>query len=126
MQLTQQRSLWGTAGLAWIKSFSVWSFTLAVCLLVVGFPVVAILATAGLLLAIALQSVLPVSAALVVGGGLLGGSALAIFGGSAALTLKGIHPHQVHWLHWLHGKASQLETATYAACPLTCNLTQVG
>ncbi|ERN40807.1 hypothetical protein KR51_00027970 [Rubidibacter lacunae KORDI 51-2] len=125
MQLAQERSLLGTAGLMQIKSFLVWSFTLAICLLVVGFPLVAIASTAGMLLAVALQSVLPTSAVLVVGGGLIGGSIFAVFAGAAVLTLKGIHPHDVRWLHWLHGKDGQLEVVKFAACPLTCSIDRV-
>lgn len=48
--------------LALIKSFLIWSFTLTVCLLVVGFPVGALVVTIGILAAIILQTVFPTSA----------------------------------------------------------------
>jgi hypothetical protein len=105
-----------------IKSFLIWTFTLTVCLLVVGFPLIVIMMTVGALGAVVLQSVLPVSAVLVVAGGIIGANLLAVFMGAAILTFKGIHPQQVTWLRWLHGDASPLHTSVYAACPLTCDL----
>ena len=117
MEIARDRSGMGL----WLalQSFAIWSFTLIVCLLVVGFPLVAIVAAAGAILAVALQAVLPVSAVLVVGGGVLGGSLLAIFVLSALLTLKGVHPQDISWLSWLHGEEG-VATAIYASCPLTC------
>jgi hypothetical protein len=38
--------------------------------------------------------------------------------------MKGIHPNEVSWLSWLNGKANTLQTSTYAACPLTCEIKQ--
>ena len=122
MQLTQSQSLGKHYSLSMLKSFSIWTFTLAVCLLVVGFPLVVLMVTVGALLAIALQSVLPVSAVLLVAGGLIGVNVLAVLVGAAVLTFKGIHPHQVRWLSWLHGEADPRHTSVYAACPLTCDL----
>lgn len=118
-----RRDNWGkTYYLAIINSFLIWSLTLIVCFLVVGFPLVVIMMAFGALFAITLQSVLPVSAALVVGGGIIGSSLLAVFATAGLLTFKGIHPQEVSWLHWLHGDASPLHQPVYAACPLTCNL----
>ena len=54
-----------------MKSFLIWTFTLAVCLLVVGFPLVVVMATVGCLLSIVLQSVMPASAVLLVAGALV-------------------------------------------------------
>ncbi len=105
-----------------LKSFLVWTFTLAVCLLIVGFPLVILMVTVGSLLAATLQSILPVSAVLVVAGGLFGINILAIMAGAAALTLRGIHPTDVDWLRWLHGEASPVHTSVYASCPLTCDI----
>jgi hypothetical protein len=117
------RQGWGRSySLAMIKSFLIWTFTLTVCLLVVGFPLIVIMMTVGALGAVVLQSVLPVSAVLVVAGGIIGANLLAVFMGAAILTFKGIHPQQVTWLRWLHGDASPLHTSVYAACPLTCDL----
>lgn len=119
MELTRDR---GSMGF-WLatQSIALWSFTLVVCLLVVGFPLVAIVAAAGAILAVALQAVLPVSAVLVVGGGVLGGSLLGVLILSAILTLRGIHPQDISWLSWLHGEEG-VATAIYASCPLTCSV----
>lgn len=122
MELAQQRNWSRARALAAAKSFLIWSFALTICLLVVGFPLVAIMVAVGALLAISLQSVLPVSAVLLVAGGLLGINLLAIFASAAILTFKGVHPQEVTWLRWLNGKADLLETSTYAACPLTCDM----
>ncbi|MBD1808713.1 hypothetical protein H6F98_25135 [Microcoleus sp. FACHB-SPT15] len=122
MQLTTRESLAKTYSLVMVKSFLIWTFTLAVCLLVVGFPLIVLMVTIGSLLAIALQSVLPVSAVLLVAGSLISINVLAVLVGAAALTFKGIHPSEVSWLSWLHGEPDALHTAVYAACPLTCDL----
>ncbi|MBD1831873.1 hypothetical protein H6F61_04015 [Cyanobacteria bacterium FACHB-472] len=122
MQLTQNQSLGKGYSLSTIKSFLIWTFTLTVCLLVVGFPLVVLMVTVGAMLAIALQSVLPVSAVLLVAGALIGANVLAVVAGAALLTLKGVHPQEVRWLDWLHGEANPRHTSVYAACPLTCDL----
>lgn len=105
-----------------IKSFLIWTFTLTVCWLVVGFPLVVLMATGGALAAVALQSVFPMSAVALVSGGILAANALAIVVAAAMLTFKGIHPHEVRWLRWLNGKANPISSTVYAACPLTCDL----
>jgi len=122
MQLTQSPSLVQNKLFAVIKSFLIWCFTLTVCFLVVGFPVVAVITAITALFAIALQSVLPVSAVLLVASSVIGINISAILLISAGLTLKGIHPQQVSWLRWLHGKGSLKQTAKFAACPITCGL----
>ncbi|HEY9666925.1 MAG TPA: hypothetical protein V6C91_08970 [Coleofasciculaceae cyanobacterium] len=124
MELTNRENLAKTYSLAVVKSFLIWSFTLAVCLLVVGFPLIVLMVTIGSLLAIALQSVLPVSAVLLVAGSMIGLNLLAVLIGAAALTLKGIHPSEVRWLNWLHGGPDPLYKSIYAACPLTCDVTK--
>ena len=105
-----------------IKSFLIWTFTLAVCLLVVGFPLVVLMATVGSLLSIVLHSIMPVSSVLLVVGSLIGFNVMAVLTGASVLTLKGIHPKEVKWLDWLHGETSPLHTSVYAACPLTCEM----
>ncbi|MGQ4649874.1 hypothetical protein [Lyngbya aestuarii] len=105
-----------------VKSFLIWAFTLTVCLLVVGFPLIVLMVTIGGLLAITLQAVLPVSAVLLVAGSLIGVNILAVVVGAAVLSLKGINPEEVSWLHWLHGEPDILHTPVYAACPLTCEV----
>jgi hypothetical protein len=124
MELTTRESLTKTYSLAMVRSFAIWTFTLAVCLLVVGFPLIVLMVTIGCLLAITLQSVLPVSAVLLVAGSLIGVNVLAVVLGAAVLTLKGVNPEEVHWLNWLHGEPDALHTSVYAACPLTCDITQ--
>lgn len=122
MALTQSSNFSKTYSLSMLKSFLIWTFTLAVCLLVVGFPLVVLMATVGALLSIVLQSVMPVSAVLLVVGSLIGFNVLAVIVGAAMLTFKGVHPNQVSWLSWLHGEADTIHTSIYAACPLTCDL----
>jgi hypothetical protein len=111
-----------TYSLLMIKSFLIWTFTLAVCLLVVGFPLVVLMATVGCLLSIVLQSVMPVSAVLLVAGGLIMFNVMAVVIAAGVLTFKGVHPKQIQWLSWLHGEAEQMQTTVYAACPLTCEI----
>jgi len=105
-----------------IKSFLIWTFTLAVCLLVVGFPLVVVMATVGCLLSIVLQSIMPASAVLLVAGGLIMFNVMAVLIAAGVLTAKGIHPNQIRWLSWLHGEADKAQTTVYAACPLTCEI----
>ncbi|MGB8702472.1 MAG: hypothetical protein WCD18_23895 [Thermosynechococcaceae cyanobacterium] len=97
MTLAQAQSLPKNQLLTLIRSFLIWTFALTVCWLVVGFPLVFLILTIGSLFAISLQAVLPMSAVLVVGGGILVANVLAILVGAALLTLKGIHPHEVRW-----------------------------
>ena len=105
-----------------IKSFLIWTFTLAVCLLVVGFPLVVLMATIASLLSIVLHSVMPVSSVLLVVGSIIAFNVIAVVGGAGVLTLKGVHPKEVRWLDWLHDEAATFHTAVYAACPLTCDM----
>ena len=122
MELSQRSNYGKLYSLMVIKSFFVWSFTLTVCLLVVGFPLVVLMATIGALAVVILQAVLPVGAVLLVVSSLIGGTLVAILIGSAILTFKGIHPHEVRWLRWLHGEDKPVHSTVYASCPLTCNL----
>lgn len=122
MAMTTRESLANTYSLVMIKSFLIWTFTLGVCLVVVGFPLIVLMVTIGSLLAIALQSVLPISAVLLVAGSLIGINVLAVVLGAGILTFKGVHPNEVTWLNWLHGEQNALLTSVYAACPLTCDL----
>ena len=122
MELAQQNSWDKNYSFKNFKSFLIWSFTLTVCFLVVGFPIVVILTTIGCLGALVLQSVLSMSSVLIVAGMLIGGSILSIFLIAAILTSKNINPQDVSWLTWLNGKASPLCSPVYAACPLTCSI----
>ncbi len=122
MNFSSTRS-WDSAYISFfLKSFLIWSFTLLVCLLVVGFPVVVLMMTVGSLMAIVLQTVLPVSAVLVVAGTIIGGTVMSILLAAAMLTIKGVHPQEMSWLSWLHGKEVVASECVYASCPLTCEL----
>jgi hypothetical protein len=122
MNFSSTRS-WDTSSLSvFLKSFLIWSFTLLVCLLVVGFPLIVLMMTVGSLMAIVLQSILPVSAVLVVGGTIIGGTVMSILLAAAMLTFKGVHPQEVSWLSWLHGNEQVASDSIYASCPLTCEL----
>lgn len=70
-----------TYSLFTLKSFLIWTFTLAVCLLVVGFPLVVLMATVGCLLSVILQSVMPMSAVLLVAGSLVAFNVIAVLVG---------------------------------------------
>ena len=122
MQLTQSRTILKSRYVATAKSFLIWCFALTVTLLVVGFPLVVLMATIGALLSITLHPILPVSAVLLVAGGTIALNILAVMFGAGLLTAKGIHPQDVRWLSWLNGNANPVSTTTYAACPLTCNI----
>ena len=122
MQLTQNRAIHKSRYVAIAKSFLIWCFALTVTLLVVGFPLVVLMATIGALLSITLHPILPVSAVLLVAGGTIALNILAVIFGAAVLTAKGIHPHEVRWLSWLHGDANPVSTTTYSTCPLTCDI----
>ncbi len=108
--------------LIWLKSFLMWVFALTVCMVVIGFPLLILVVTVSALAAIALQSVLPMSAVLVVSGAILGSHLLGIIMASAVLTFRGIHPQDVSWLTWLNGKAALKSQSVYASCPLTCEV----
>jgi hypothetical protein len=112
-----------TYSLFTIKSFLIWTFTLAVCLLVVGFPLVVLMATVGCLLSVVLQSVMPMSAVLLVAGSLVAFNVIAVLVGAAVLTAKGIHLEEVKWLNWLQRPDIQ-HSSVFAACPLTCEVKQ--
>ncbi|NEP08931.1 MAG: hypothetical protein F6K14_01500 [Symploca sp. SIO2C1] len=122
MELTSREGLAKTYSLAMVKSFLIWTFTLGVCLLVVGFPLIVLMVTIGVMMAITLQAVLPMSAVLLVTGILVGANVLVVVLGAGILTLKGIRPQEVSWLSWLHGEANVLHTPVFAACPLTCDI----
>ena len=122
MQSVQKSTWQKNSYLGLTKSFLLWSFTLTVCLLVVGFPVGVLLVTVGILATVILQTMLPSSAVLLVAGSIIGLNILTVIVGSMVLTAKGIHPQEVSWLNWLHGKEESFKAPVYASCPLTCEL----
>lgn len=117
MQLTEKNNWHQVDTLGVLKSFLIWSFTLTVCLLVVGFPLIVLMMTIGALLAVILHSVLPVSSVLLVAGSIIGLNIFVVLLGSGMLTAKGVHPQEVSWLRWLHGEDKPANTSVYAACP---------
>jgi hypothetical protein len=122
MVLTKSLSSTKSYSFNTIKSFLIWTFTLSVCLLVVGFPIVMLMVVVGSVLSIALQSIMPVSAVLLVAGGLIGLNVLTIIAGAAMLSFKGVNPQEVSWLNWLRGDENPSHSSIYAACPLTCDV----
>ncbi len=122
MQLTDQKYYQKNLLLTSIKSFAIWTFTLTVCFLVVGFPLGFVLSSIGVLITIVLHTIMPASSVLLVGTIFLILNALSVLVGAAILTMKGVDPQDVTWLSWLHGDAEPHYTRVYASCPLTCSL----
>lgn len=122
MAIATQQNLGKTAVLGALKSFLIWALILEVSFLVVGFPLVTIIAAGASLLAVALQCFMSASAVLLVAGTVLTVNLLGVFVGAALLTLKGVHPQDVSWLDWLHQDADPLHQPIYASCPLTCDI----
>lgn len=120
MALSHSPSLGNFYAFLMIKSFLIWTFTLSICLLIAGFPLVILMVVGGSLLAVILQSMMPMSSVLVVAGGIIGLNIFGVMFGAAMLTLRGVHPDQVSWLRWLQGEENPKNSSVYAACPLTC------
>ena len=106
-----------------LKSFLLWAGILTVCLLIIGFPVGILIVTVGSLLAMVLQSMLPGTGILLVVGSVIGVQVLGVLVMAAVLSVKGINPSEVTWLPWMNGEANPKHESTYAACPLTCEVT---
>jgi hypothetical protein len=109
---------------ATLKSILVWSFVLAVCMIVIGFPVLMLVVALGSLFAVTLHAIMPTHAILITTVGFVGFHILGILAASAFLTLKGIHPQEVEWLRWLNGQENPNTYSTFASCPLTCDIEQ--
>jgi hypothetical protein len=73
----------------WLKSFLMWAFALTVFMIVVGFPMLILVVTVGSLMAVTLQSVLPMSAVLLVTGGFGGVSSIGHCGHLCGADLSG-------------------------------------
>ncbi|NDJ17699.1 hypothetical protein [Myxacorys almedinensis] len=104
------------------KSFLLWTFTLIVCMIVIGFPLLALVVSVGALLAGALHAILPLSGVLFAILSVIGIHAVGIMLMAGFLTSQRIHPQEVEWLRWLNGQANPLHTSIYASCPLTCDI----
>jgi hypothetical protein len=124
MTFANSQSLENSAVLFSLKSFSVWVFTLTVCMIVIGFPVFVLVVSLSALAAFVLDTILPFSSILFVSISVIGVHAIGIMMAAAWLTSKGIHPQEVDFLRWLNGKENPLHTSVYASCPLTCELTE--
>jgi hypothetical protein len=122
MTYTQSLSMNRSFQFLWLKSFLMWAFALTVCMVVIGFPILILVVTVSSLMAVTLQSVLPMSAVLVVAASIIGIHLLGIALASAVLTLRGVHPQDVKWLNWLNGNAVAASQSVYASCPLTCEV----
>lgn len=122
MALARSQGLGNLYLLFALKSFLIWTFTLTVCMIVLGFPVLVVVVSIGALLAVTLHAIIPASGVLLATIGVLGIYALGIMFAAGFLTAKGIHPQEVEWLRWLHGEENPLHTSIYASCPLTCDI----
>lgn len=122
MTLVQNQPFKNLYFLVAIKSFLIWTFTLTVCMLVIGFPAVVLVVSIGALMAVTLHAIMPFSAVLLIVVGLIGIHAIGIMSTAAFMTASGIHPQEVEWLRWLNGQADPSNTSVYAACPLTCEI----
>lgn len=122
MTLARSQSLGNSDILFALKSFSIWVFTLTVCMIVIGFPVLVLVVSVSTLMAFTLHEIMPFSAVLFIALGMIGIHAFGIMFAAAFLTSKGIHPQEVEWLRWLNGQENPLHTAVYASCPLTCDI----
>jgi hypothetical protein len=124
MEAKIRRSIVSVYSVTLAKSFLIWTFTLLVCLLVIGFPFIVLMTLVGAFLAMTLHTLLPMSSVLLVAAILIGLHLVAVLVGAGFLTFKGIHPEEVRWLSWLNGKGEPKNNSVYAFCPLTCNLIQ--
>lgn len=124
MTLARSQNLGNLYFLLSVKSFLLWTFTLTVCMIVIGFPLLVLVVSVGALLAGALHAILPLSGVLFAILSVIGIHALGIMFMAGLLTSKGIHPQEVEWLRWLNGQANPLHTSVYASCPLTCDINQ--
>lgn len=122
MTLANSQSLENSAILFSLKSFSVWVFTLTVCMIVIGFPMFILVVSLSALAAFVLNAILPFSSILFVCAIVIGVHAIGIMSASAWLTAKGIHPQEVEFFRWLNGKENPLHTSVFASCPLTCEI----
>jgi hypothetical protein len=111
--------------LSTVKNILIWSFVLAVCMIVVGFPILLLVVAVGSLLAFALHAFMPLTAMLYTVVAFVGVHILGILGVSTFLTLKGVYPQEIDWMNWLRGQENPMNTAVYASCPLTCDINSV-
>jgi hypothetical protein len=122
MALAKSQYAGNLSFMAAVKSVLIWSFVLAVCMIVIGFPILVLVVSVASLLAITLHSILPAGAILMTVVGFIGVHVLGILGVSTFLTLRGVHPQDFNWMMWLRGQENPENTPVYASCPLTCDI----
>ncbi len=125
MALARGQYAGGLSFLSMVKNILIWSFVLAVCMIVVGFPILLLVVAVGSLLAFALHAFMPLTAMLYTVVAFVGVHILGILGVSTFLTLKGVYPQEIDWMNWLRGQENPMNTAVYASCPLTCDINSV-
>jgi hypothetical protein len=125
MALARGQYAGGLSFLSTVKNILIWSFVLAVCMIVVGFPILLLVVAVGSLLAFALHAFMPLTAMLYTVVAFVGIHILGILGVSTFLTLKGVYPQEIDWMNWLRGQENPMNTAVYASCPLTCDINSV-
>ncbi len=131
MALARSQYAGSLSFLSAVKSILIWSFVLAVCMIVVGFPILVLVVSLASLFAFTLHAIMPVASILYTVAAFIGIHVLGILAVSTFLTMKGVHPQDVDWMNWLRrGQENPIATAVYASCPLTCEVnssaTQVG
>jgi hypothetical protein len=122
MALARSQYAGGLSFLTAVKNILIWSFVLAVCMIVVGFPIVILVVSVGSLMAFTLHAFMPLTAMLYTVVAFLGIHLLGILAVSTFLTLKGIYPRDIDWMNWLPGQENPVNTSVYASCPLTCDV----
>jgi hypothetical protein len=122
MTLARSQNVGGVSFLSSVQSVLIWSFVLAVCMIVIGFPVFLLVVSVASLLAVTLHAILPMSAILLTVSALIGIHLIGILAVATFLTAKGIYPNDVDWMVWLKGRENPVNTAVYASCPLTCDI----
>jgi hypothetical protein len=122
MTLARSQNVGGFAFLSSVQSVLVWSFVLAVCMIVIGFPVFVLVVSVASLLAFTLHAIMPMSAILLTVSAFIGIHIAGILAVSVFLTAKGVYPNDVDWMVWLKGRENPVNTAIYASCPLTCDI----
>ncbi|MBE9031572.1 hypothetical protein IQ266_17710 [filamentous cyanobacterium LEGE 11480] len=122
MALARSQYAGSLSFLSAVKSILIWSFVLAVCMIVVGFPILVLVVSLAALMAFTLQAIMPLTAILYTVAAFIGVHLLGIFAVSTFLTLRGVRPQDVDWMTWLRDQENPVDTAVYAACPLTCDI----
>jgi hypothetical protein len=122
MALARGQYAGGLSFLSTVKNILIWSFVLAVCMIVVGFPIVILVVALGSLMAFTLHAFMPLTAILYTVVAFVGVHILGILAVSTFLTMKGIYPQEIDWMNWLRGQENPMNTAIYASCPLTCDI----